>query len=300
MVNVMDTHAAYKNPWMASLLLLPTAVILLLFLYYPTVQTFVLSVYRVAFLGLRKSFVGLGNYKEIFSNPEYLRIFVNTGVFAFFVVIFSMAIGLALSVLANQRIRGRGFYRPMPLSPYALSPAVAGVIFLFLFNEQSGIVNYLLTVTLGIAPGWLTDPLLAMMLLIFVAVWKNVGYNVVFYIAGLQNLPGEVLEAALIDGATPWQRFWRITFPLLSPMTVFLLIMNTIYAFFDAFAFVDLLTKGGPSNATNLLIYNIYRDGFEYYKTGMAAAQSVILFIAVVVLTIIQFRFGESRAHYGG
>ncbi|WP_457627301.1 carbohydrate ABC transporter permease [Oceanithermus sp.] len=296
----MDTHAAYKSRWLPWLLLAPTFIILLVFLYYPTFETFMLSLFKVSLLTGRKIFVGFENYKEIFTDPKYRQIFWNTAVFSFFVVLLSMAVGLGLSVLANQKIRGRGFYRLMLIWPYALSPAVAGVIFLFLFNEQSGIVNYLLGITLGITPNWLTDPVLAMALLIFVAVWKNVGYNVVFYIAGLQNLPGEVLEAALIDGATPWQRFWKITFPLLGPMTIFLLIMNTIYAFFDAFAFVDLLTKGGPSNATNLLIYNIYRDGFEYYKTGLAAAQSVILFVAVVILTIIQLRFGESRTHYGG
>jgi sn-glycerol 3-phosphate transport system permease protein len=296
----MDTHAAYKSRWLPWLLLLPSFVILLVFLYYPTFETFVLSLYRVAFLGLSKTFVGLENYKELFTNPDYLQIFKNTVVFAFFVVVFSMAVGLALSVLANQKVSGWRIYRLLLIWPYALSPAVAGVIFLFMFNPQSGIVNYLLTISLGIAPDWLTNPKLAMALLVFVAVWKNVGYNVVFYIAGLQNLPGEVLEAALIDGATPWQRFWRVTFPLLSPMTFFLLIINTIYAFFEAFPFVDLLTKGGPSNATNILIFNIYRDGFEYYKTGMAAAQSVILFIAVVFLTILQFRVGEGRVHYGG
>ncbi|WP_456477182.1 carbohydrate ABC transporter permease [Oceanithermus sp.] len=296
----MDTHAAYKSRWLPWLLLAPTFLILLVFLYYPTIETFLLSLFRVSLLTGGKDFVGFENYKEIFTDPKYRQIFWNTAIFSFFVVLFSMAVGLGLSVLANQKIRGRGFYRLMLIWPYALSPAVAGVIFLFLFNEQSGIVNYLLSITFGISPNWLTNPVLAMALLIFVAVWKNVGYNVVFYIAGLQNLPGEVLEAALIDGATPWQRFWKITFPLLGPMTIFLLIMNTIYAFFDAFAFVDLLTKGGPSNATNLLIYNIYRDGFEYYKTGLAAAQSVTLFVAVVILTIVQLRFGESRTHYGG
>ncbi|WP_287373100.1 sugar ABC transporter permease [Oceanithermus sp.] len=296
----MDTHAAYKSRWLPWVLLLPSFVILILFLYYPTIETFVLSLYQVAFLGLSKSFVGIENYKILFTDPEYLQIFKNTVIFAFFVVIFSMAVGLALSILANQKVSGWRIYRLLLIWPYALSPAVAGVIFLFMFNPQSGIVNYLLTITLGIAPDWLTNPTLAMGLLVFVAVWKNVGYNVVFYIAGLQNLPGEVLEAALIDGATPWQRFWRVTFPLLSPMTFFLLIINTIYAFFEAFPFVDLLTKGGPSNATNILIFNIYRDGFEYYKTGMAAAQSVILFIAVVFLTILQFRVGEGRVHYGG
>ncbi len=295
----METHAAYKSRWLPWVLLAPTFAILLAFLYYPTLETFRLSLYRVAFLGLRKKFTGLANYKELFTNPDYLHIFGNTVVFAFFVVMLSMAVGLALSILANQKVSGWRVYRILLIWPYALSPAVAGVIFLFMFNPQSGIVNYILGATLGVTPDWLTNPTLAMMLIIFAAVWKNVGYNVVFYIAGLQNLPGSVLEAALIDGATPWQRFWKITFPLLSPMTFFLLIINTIYAFFEAFPFVDLLTKGGPNNATNILIFNIYRDGFEYYKTGMAAAESVILFIAVVFLTIMQFRVGEGRVHYG-
>jgi len=133
---------------------------------------------------------------------------------------------------------------------------------------------------------------------IMAAVWKNIGYNVVFYLAALQNLPGDVLEAAVIDGATAWQRFWKITFPMLSPMTFFLLIMNTIAAFFDSFAFVDLLTRGGPAGSTTVMIYSIYRDGFEYFKTGFAAAQSVFLFIIVVALTVIQFRVSRNKVHY--
>ncbi len=295
-----EPHAAYKNPFLPWLLLLPTLIILVVFLYWPTIDTFRLSLYRVAFLGLKKTFVGLANYREIFTNPEYLRIFWNTAVFSAAVVFFSMAVGLFLSVLVNQKIGGKRFYRLFLIWPYALSPAVAGVIFLFLFNPQAGIVNYFLDTLFKVRPDWLTEPILAMSVLILAAVWKNVGYNVVFYVAGLQNLPGEVLEAALIDGASPWQRFWYVTFPLLAPMTLFLLVMNTIYAFFDAFPFVDLLTKGGPNGATNILIYNIYRDGFEFFKTGMAAAQSVVLFIAVVLLTIVQLRWGERRTHLGG
>ncbi len=296
----METHSAYKSRWLPWVLLAPTLVILVVFLYWPTIETFRLSLFRVAFLGLRKTFVGLENYREIFTNPEYVRIFTQTAVFAVLVVFFSMAVGLMLSVLANQKVTGWRFYRLMLIWPYALSPAVAGVIFLFLFNPQSGIVNFFLGKLFGIRPDWLTEPALAMGVLVLAAVWKNVGYNVVFYLAALQNLPGEILEAALIDGATPWQRFWRVTFPLLSPMTLFLLVINTIYAFFEAFPFVDLLTKGGPNGATNILIFNIYRDGFEFFKTGLAAAQSVVLFVAVVVLTIVQLRFGERRVHYGG
>ena len=295
-----EPHAAYKSRWLPWLLLLPTLIILVVFLYWPTIDTFRLSLYRVAFLGLKKTFVGFANYREIFTNPEYRRIFWNTAIFSGAVVFFSMAVGLFLSVLVNQKIGGKRFYRLFLIWPYALSPAVAGVIFLFLFNPQAGIVNYFMDTLFHIRPDWLTQPVLAMSVLILAAVWKNVGYNVVFYVAGLQNLPGEVLEAALIDGASPWQRFWYVTFPLLAPMTLFLLVMNTIYAFFDAFPFVDLLTKGGPNGATNILIYNIYRDGFEFFKTGLAAAQSVILFIAVVLLTIVQLRWGERRTHLGG
>ncbi|AEB12719.1 carbohydrate ABC transporter permease [Marinithermus hydrothermalis] len=296
----MDTHAAFKKPWLAFLLLLPSLVILTVFLYYPTIQTFVLSLYQVGFLGLTKRFVGLENYQVLFTDPLYRRMFVNTAVFAVSTVALSMAVGLGLSILANQKVSGWRVYRLLLIWPYALSPAVAGVIFLFLFNSQSGIANYLLGQVFGVRPDWLSDQRLAMVVVILAAVWKNIGYNVVFYLAALQNLPGDVLEAALIDGATPWQRFWRVTFPLLSPMTFFLLIINTIYAFFDAFAFVDLLTRGGPAGATTVLIFSIYRDGFEFFKTGFAAAQSVVLFAIVVFLTVLQFRTGGRRVHYGG
>jgi len=247
-----------------------------------------------------KIFVGLENYKTVFTDPVYRRVLLNTLLFSGSVVALSLVTGLALAVLANQKVRGARVYRLLLIWPYALSPAVAGVIFLFLFNPQAGVVNYVLGEVFGVRPDWLTDPRLAFLVVVLTAVWKNVGYNVVFYLAALQNLPGEVLEAALVDGATPWQRFFRITLPLLSPMTFFLLVMNSIYAFFDTFAIIDLITRGGPNGATNTLIYSIYRDGFEFFNTGMAAAQSVVLFVGVVLLTMVQFRFGERRVHYGG
>lgn len=297
-----DDRAVFRRPVMAWALLLPTLVILSLFLYYPTIQTFLLSFYQVNFalIFADKIFVGLENYKTVFTDPVYRRVLLNTLLFSGSVVALSLATGLALAVLANQKVRGARVYRLLLIWPYALSPAVAGVIFLFLFNPQAGVVNYALGEVFGVRPDWLTDPRLAFLVVVLTAVWKNVGYNVVFYLAALQNLPGEVLEAALVDGATPWQRFFRITLPLLSPMTFFLLVMNSIYAFFDTFAIIDLITRGGPNGATNTLIYSIYRDGFEFFNTGMAAAQSVVLFVGVVLLTMIQFRFGERRVHYGG
>lgn len=297
-----DDRAVFRRPVMAWALLLPTLVILSLFLYYPTIQTFLLSFYQVNFalIFADKIFVGLENYKTVFTDPVYRRVLLNTLLFSGSVVALSLATGLALAVLANQKVRGARVYRLLLIWPYALSPAVAGVIFLFLFNPQAGVVNYALGEVFGVRPDWLTDPRLAFLVMVLTAVWKNVGYNVVFYLAALQNLPGEVLEAALVDGATPWQRFFRITLPLLSPMTFFLLVMNSIYAFFDTFAIIDLITRGGPNGATNTLIYSIYRDGFEFFNAGMAAAQSVVLFVGVVLLTMIQFRFGERRVHYGG
>lgn len=297
-----DDRAVFRRPVMAWALLLPTLVILSLFLYYPTIQTFLLSFYQVNFalIFADKIFVGLENYKTVFTDPVYRRVLLNTLLFSGSVVALSLATGLALAVLANQKVRGARVYRLLLIWPYALSPAVAGVIFLFLFNPQAGVVNYALGEVFGVRPDWLTDPRLAFLVVVLTAVWKNVGYNVVFYLAALQNLPGEVLEAALVDGATPWQRFFRITLPLLSPKTFFLLVMNSIYAFFDTFAIIDLITRGGPNGATNTLIYSIYRDGFEFFNTGMAAAQSVVLFVGVVLLTMVQFRFGERRVHYGG
>jgi sn-glycerol 3-phosphate transport system permease protein len=211
-----------------------------------------------------------------------------------------MTIGLSLSLLTNQKVRGWRIYRILLIWPYALPPAVAGVIFLFLFSAQAGIVNYFLTLLFGLRANWLAEPELAMSVVVLAAVWKNLGYNVVFYLAALQNLPGDVLEASLIDGATPWQRFWRVTFPLLSPMTFFLLVVNTIYAFFDVFPFVDLLTKGGPADGTMVIIYSLYRDGFEFFKTGLAAAQSVVLFVVVVGLTLVKFKTYGKSVHYGG
>lgn len=294
-----NTPPFSKHPKTAFLMLLPTLIILSVFLYYPTVQTFILSLYRVAFLGLSKQFTGIENYVTLFTDPNYGMMFLNTLIFVLSTVLLSMFFGLSLSLLANQKVKGWRFYRILLIWPYALPPAVAGVIFLFLFSSQAGIVNYFLEMLIGIRPNWLAEPQLAMIVVVLAAVWKNLGYNVVFYLAALQNMPGDILEAALIDGATPWQRFWKITFPLLSPMTFFLLVINTIYAFFDVFPFIDLLTKGGPADGTMVIIYSLYRDGFEFFKTGLAAAQSVVLFVVVVGLTILKFKTYGKTVHYG-
>ncbi len=293
-------QARFKGRLIPFLFMAPTLAILVLFLYYPVFQTFKLSLYRVAFLGLRKKFIGFANFVDLFKSSAYLHTVLITLLIAGAIVVIGLSVSLAISVLANQKVRGAKVYRLLLIWPYALSPAVAGVIWLFMFSPGFGIVNYLLSITVHIEPNWLGDPYLAVILIIIVSIWKNVGYNVVFYLAALQNVNTDVLEAAAIDGAGPWRRFRSITFALLSPMTFFLLITNITYAFFDIFGTVDIMTKGGPIDGTNVMIYNLYRDGFQYYKTGFASAQSVILFVGVIILTIIQFRTSGKRVYYGG
>ena len=251
-------------------------------------------------MGLKHIFVGTRNYMRLFTSPDYLRSVWTTILFAAGVVLLGLSISLAIAVLANRKVRGARVYRIALIWPYALSPAVAGTIWLFLFNPTAGVANYILGKTIGIQPDWVTNPYLAITLVITAAVWKNLGYNIVFFLAGLQNVPGEIVEAAKVDGAGPWRCFWKITFPLLSPTTFFLLIMNIIYAFFGTFGLIDVLTKGGPANATNILIYNLYRDAFQNNKWGMGAAQSVILFIMVIGLTLLQFRTTGRKVYYGG
>lgn len=292
--------AKFKGKFLPFIFLSPTLLILIVFLYYPVIQTFVLSTYRVAFLGLRKKFAGFENFADLFQDAGYLHTVQSTAVITVAVVIGGLGISLAIAMLANQKIRGGTVYRILLIWPFALSPAVAGVIWLFMFSPGFGAVNYLTFLVTGVELNWLGNPRLAVTLIIMASIWKNLGYNVVFYLAALQNLNTEVLEAASIDGANAWQRFWNVTFALLSPMTFFLLITNITYSFFDLFGLIDLVTKGGPLDATNVMIYNLYRDGFEYYKTGLAAAQSVILFAVVVGLTVIQFRTSGRRVYYGG
>jgi len=293
-------ESKFPSKWLPYIVLLPTIVVCGMFLYYPVAQSFSWSLLRSAFMGLRTMYVGTQNYVRLFTSPAYLESLWVTLLFAGGIVGLGLSISLAIALLANRKVRFSRIYRIALIWPYALSPAVAGTIWLFLFNPTAGIVNYVLERTIGISPDWVTSQPLAVFLVITAAVWKNLGYNIVFFLAGLQNVPGQVLEAARIDGASSWRCFWRITLPLLSPTAFFLLIMNMIYAFFGTFGLIDVLTKGGPAGATNILIYNLYRDAFQHNKWGLAATQSVILFVMVVGLTLIQFRTTGKKVHYGG
>ncbi len=288
----------FKNRWLPYLLLLPTFIVLFVFLFYPAAETFRLSLYRVQAFGLRQKFAGFGNFVSLFHHPDYVASFLLSLLFSACVVVIGLFISLLIALLLNQKLKGIRIYRSLLLWPYAFSPAIAGAVFGFLFSPANGFVTSLFASMFGVSPKWLTDSHLAFGVVTAAAVWKNLGYNIIFYLAGLQQVQQEAVESASIDGAGPARRFWYITFPLLSPTTFFLLIMNIIYSYFGSFGLVDVLTQGGPANGTNILIYQLYRDFFVNSVTGLAAAESVILFVLVVVLMMIQFRTTGRRVYY--
>ncbi len=308
----MQESPVFKSRWTALLLLAPSLVILTVFLYYPAIQSFVVSLYRSNLILGTRRFIGLGNFEALFTGPlaaMYRQVVVQSLVFSASVVLLGLSVSLALALLANQPVRGARVYRLLLIWPFALSPAVAGTIFSFLFNPEVGTVNQILGATLGIQPRWLDTPVLTFSLAVTAAIWKNIGYNVVFYLAALQTIPGELTEAAAIDGAGAWGRFWSITFPLLSPMTFFLVFTNLTYSFFETFGMIDILTGGGPvgpapldnAGLTTTMIYRLYTDGFGGSgNLGFAAAQGVVLLMTVAAITMLQFRYGGRNVYYGG
>jgi sn-glycerol 3-phosphate transport system permease protein len=248
--------------------------------------------------GLRSRFVWFDNFKRVLADPNYLNSVEVTAIFSAATAFSSMAIALLLAVMADKVIRGRGFYRTLMIWPYAVAPAIAGMLWVFLFNPSIGSLAYLLR-AMGIS--W--DPLLnggqAMVLVVSAAAWKQISYNFLFFVAGLQAIPKSLIEAAAIDGARPTKRFWTIVFPLLAPTTFFLLVINTTYAFFDTFGIIHAVTGGGPGKATETLVFKVYSDGALNQLLGLSAAQSVILMVMVIALTAIQFRYVEKKVHYG-
>ena len=295
-------HATFRSRWLPLVLLLPTLLIFAVFSYYPAARTLRLSVFRANIMIGNEQFVGLANFTSLLSSPVYHQVIVQTLVFLGLVVTLGLVFSLGLAWLASKPVPGARVYRLLLIYPYALSPAVAGTLWLFLFNPEIGTVNNLLG-TFGVRPRWLDQPLLAFTLVVAASVWKGLGYNIVFYLAAIQNLPTEVLEAAEIDGATRWQSFSKVALPLLSPMTFFLVFTNIVAALFDSFGLVDILTKGGPvygqTGITTFLIYQLYQDGFRNFNIGAAATQAVMMLLLVVCLVSLQFRYGNRRVHYG-
>lgn len=293
----MEKRAVFRSAWLPYALIAPQIVVTLLFFMWPAGQALYQSVFVEDAFGTSVEFVGLANFAALWADPHYARAFGTTAVFSVSVAALSLSAALLFAVLANRIVRGAALYKTLIIWPYAVAPAVAGVLWLFLFDPSVGTLAYFLK-----RAGLNWNPLLngnqAMALVVIAAAWKQVSYNFVFFLAGLQAIPKAVIEAAAIDGAGPMARFRHIVFPLLSPTAFFLLVVNVIYAFFDTFGVIDAATQGGPSKATEILVFKVFHDGFKGQDFGGAAAQSVILMAIVITLTVVQFRYIEKKVSY--
>jgi sn-glycerol 3-phosphate transport system permease protein len=288
----------FPNRLLPYLLVAPQLAITAIFFYWPASQALYQSMLREDPFGLSSKFVWFRNFSKVLADPNYLNSVKVTVVFSISTAFLAMSVALLLAVMAERVIRGKGIYRTLMIWPYAVAAAIAGMLWLFLFNPSIGTIAVMLR-SLGI--DW--DPLLngtdAMTLVVAAASWKQISYNFLFFVAGLQAIPKSLIEAAAIDGARPAKRFWTVVFPLLAPTTFFLLVVNTVYAFFDTFGIIHAVTGGGPGKATETLVYKVYNDGFVNLILGDSAAQSVILMVIVIALTAIQFRYVERKVHYG-
>jgi sn-glycerol 3-phosphate transport system permease protein len=293
----MQKNAYFKGLTIPYLLLLPQLAITIVFFYWPATQAVWQSFLIEDAFGTSTQFVWFENYQALFADPGYLKAFINTAIFSTFVCVFSLSIALLFAVMADRQIRGAEIYKTLLIWPYAVAPAIAGVLWLFMFDPSLGMLARGLQ-SLGIPWNPRLNGNHAMLLVILAATWKQISYNFLFFLAGLQSIPKSVIEAAVIDGAKPMRRFWTIVFPLLSPTTFFLLVVNIVYVFFDTFGIIDTITGGGPSGATETLVYKVFSDGKGGSNLGGSAAQSVMLLIMVIGLTAVQFRFIERKVSY--
>ncbi|WP_233237234.1 sn-glycerol-3-phosphate ABC transporter permease UgpA [Bordetella sp. LUAb4] len=293
----MEKRVVFGHKTLPYLLLAPQLIITIVFFFLPAGQAMWQSLRLEDAFGLSSEFVGLANFMDLFRQQDYLDSFKTTAVFSVLVAFVGLSVSLLLAVMADRVLKGASVYKTLLIWPYAVAPAVVGVLWLFLFSPAVGILAVALR---NIGVDW--NPRLngnqAMILVLIAAVWKQISYNFLFFLAGLQSIPRSLIEAAAIDGASPIRRFWTIVFPLLSPTTFFLLVVNVIYAFFDTFAVIDTTTQGGPGTSTSILVYKVYRDGFVGLDLGSSAAQSVILMFIVVILTVVQFRYIDRKVQY--
>ena len=293
----MEKRVRFQSAWLPWVLIAPQMAIVLVFFFWPAGQAIYQSLLTQDPFGLSTEFVGMENFERLWNDSSYLESFKTTAVFSVLVAVIGLAIALVLAVMANRVIKGASVYKTLLIWPYAVAPVVAGVLWLFMFASPMGVAAYYLQ-AMGLPWNHLLNSNHAMALIVAAAVWKQISYNFLFFLAGLQSIPKSLIEAAAIDGASPWHRFWTIVFPLLSPTTFFLLVINIVYAFFDTFGIVDATTQGGPGKDTAILVYKVYYDGFKALDMGGSAAQSVVLMVVVVTLTVIQFRFVEKKVNY--
>ncbi|MBK1683578.1 sn-glycerol-3-phosphate ABC transporter permease UgpA [Rhodoferax fermentans] len=293
----MDKRVFFRSRWLPWVLLAPQVAVIALFFFWPAAQALLQSVQQSDAFGTSVEFVGLDNFRNLWNDETYLASFYTTAIFSSLVAVAGISVSLGLAVFADRIVKGALIYKTLLIWPYAVAPAVAGVLWLFMFAPSVGVVSYWLQM-LGVDWNHLLNSQHAMTLVVMAAVWKQISYNFLFFLAGLQSIPKSLIEAAAIDGARPWRRFWTMVFPLLSPTTFFLLVINIVYAFFDTFAIIDAATQGGPGKDTAILVYKVYFDGFKAMDMGGSAAQSVVLMVIVVALTVVQFRFVEKKVNY--
>jgi sn-glycerol 3-phosphate transport system permease protein len=292
-----EKRVVFRSAWLPYALVAPQIAITVVFFFWPAAQAAWYSFQLQDAFGLQTEFVGLRNFVELFHDPRYLDSFRITAVFSFIVAAAGIALSLLLATMANRVIHGALAYKTLLIWPYAVASAVAGVVFAFLFAPSVGIITFALK-QVGIHWNWVLRGDQAMILVVIASIWKQISYNFLFFLAGLQSIPKSLIEAAAIDGAGPMRRFWTVVFPLLTPTSFFLLVVNLVYAFFDTFGVIDATTQGGPAGATDILVYKVYHDGVKSADLGGSSAQSVVLMIIVIALTVVQFRFIERKVHY--
>jgi sn-glycerol 3-phosphate transport system permease protein len=293
----MEKRVVFRSGWLPWVLLAPQLTVILVFFFWPAAQALMQSMQMQDAFGTSTEWVGLDNFRQLFSDPTYVESFETTAIFSVLVAGIGISLSLLLAVFVDRIARGAMVYKTILILPYAVPTVVAAVLWVFMFSPSLGVVSYALG-KFGFDWNHLLKPSHGMALIVMAAVWKQISYNFLFFLAGLQSIPKSLIEAAAIDGARPWRRFWTVQFPLLSPTTFFLLVINVVYAFFDTFAIVDTATSGGPGKATSILVYRVYYDGFKAMDLGGSAAQSVVLMAIVVVLTVVQFRYVEKKVNY--
>ncbi|MGJ3701480.1 sn-glycerol-3-phosphate ABC transporter permease UgpA [Variovorax sp. AFSI2.2] len=293
----MEKRVLFRSAWLPWLLIAPQMAVILVFFFWPASQAIWQSMQTEDAFGTSTVFVGLENFKNLFDDPAYIESFQVTALFSVLVAGIGISISLLLAIFADRILRGSLFYKTFLIIPYAVAPAIAGVLWVFMFSPSIGVVSYGLR-QMGMDWNHLLNSNQALSLIVVAAIWKQISYNFLFFLAGLQSIPKALIEAAAIDGAGPLRRFLTIQFPLLSPTTFFLLVINVVYAFFDTFAIVHATTEGGPGRDTAILVYKVWHDGFRALDLGGSAAQSVVLMVIVVVLTVIQFRYVEKKVQY--
>jgi sn-glycerol 3-phosphate transport system permease protein len=291
-------RTVFRSRWLPYVLVLPQVAVTIVFFFWPAAKSLYLSVFKSPPFGGRDIFVGLDNFAVLLTDPGYYASVVNSFVFAGGVTVLSVAGGLVVATLANQKLRGLAIYRTALLWPYGIAPAVAGIIFLFIFHPSYGILPYFLSFVTDYEFNWLLKGWVAMTLVIGATAWTHLGYNIAFFLAGLQAIPTSVMEAASVDGAGPVRKFTGVVVPLISPVTFYLVVVNMVSSFFGSFGVIHAVTQGGPGGATEIMVYKLWKDGFIGLNLGSSAAQSVLLMAVVIGLTMLQFRFAEKKVTY--